>query len=113
MTACNKFSESIVHTACRRSNFETVQFLISHGADANITDDYGRSPLHDACWRVTPDFDMVTLLLDANFEQLRWCDVRGSTPLCYVSKDNWLSWCAYLFCYVDRYWPYQSRTIFP
>ena len=39
----------------------------------------------------------MTLLLDQNLDLLRGMDVRGATPLKYVSEDNWLQWCAYLF----------------
>ena len=46
---------------------------------------------------VEPRFDIVTLLLDQNLDLLRGMDVRGATPLKYVSEDNWLQWCAYLF----------------
>jgi hypothetical protein len=46
MSACNRFSESIVHMACRRAELDVVQFILTHGGDVNIVDDYGRTPLH-------------------------------------------------------------------
>ena len=51
MSACNRFSESIVHIACRRSDYEVVEYIVKNGGDCCIVDDYGRTPLHDACWR--------------------------------------------------------------
>lgn len=104
LTACNKFSESIMHMACRRSNFEVVKFMIDNGANILIVDDYGRTPLHDACWRAEPRFDIVTLLLDKNLEILRMTDVRGSCPLNYVREEHWVHWCAYFFHQKEKYW---------
>lgn len=90
--------------ACRRASAEVVQFLIAHDAEIDIVDDYGRTPLHDACWRPEPRFDIVTLLLDANLDLLRYQDARGFVPLQYVREDHWLHWCAYLFNQIEKYW---------
>ncbi len=104
LSACNKFSESIVHMACRRSIYEVVDFMLKHGADVNIVDDYGRTPLHDACWRPEPCFEVVTLILDENLDLIRCIDVRGSIPLHYVREEHWIQWCAYLFNQIEKYW---------
>lgn len=104
MSACNRFSESVVHIACRRASFEVADYVLSNGGDCNIVDDYGRTPLHDACWRMEPRFDVVTLLLDKNLDLLRTLDVRGSTPLKYVREEHWIQWCAYIFHQKDKYW---------
>jgi hypothetical protein len=104
MSACNRFSESIVHMACRRSNFEVAEYILANGGDCDIVDDFGRTPLHDACWRIEPRFDIVTLLLDRNVDLLRTVDVRGATPLKYIRSEHWLQWCAYLFHQKDKYW---------
>lgn len=111
MTACNKFSESIIHMACRRSHYNIVQFLLLHGGDFSVVDDYGRTPLHDACWRTEPAFDIVTLILDSdgNTERLLYTDARGSIPLQYVRTEHWTQWCAYLFHQKEKYWPIRSR----
>jgi hypothetical protein len=106
MTACNRYSESILHMACRRSEYAIVDFIIRHGGDCNIVDDFGRTPLHDACWRVEPRFDIVTLLLDHNLDLLRVEDVRGASPLKYIREEHWLQWCAYLYHQKDNYWPH-------
>eukprot|EP01034_Spumella_vulgaris_P027493 gene27493-34217_t len=78
MSACNQFSESIVHLACRRSTPEVVHYLLTHISSDPLYDDYGRSILHDACWRPEPRFDIFALLLDhyRGGEVLRRSDVR-------------------------------------
>ena len=108
LAACNKFCESVVHMACRRSEMHVVEYILdgSCGKDDNIwfVDDFGRTPLHDACWRPQPRFDIVTLLLDKDLDLLRAEDVRGSTPLSYVREEHWLAWCAYFFHQKEKYW---------
>lgn len=108
MSACNRFGESIVHLACRRSSTAIVEFLIQHGGDVTEVDDYGRSALHDACWRAEPRFDIVALIMDVNPELIRCCDRRGATPLQYVRKEHWVYWCAFLFFQKDKYWPWKK-----
>lgn len=104
MSACNKYSESIVHMACRRSDFQTTEFVLKNGGDLSIVDDYGRTALHDACWRTEPRFDIVTLILDQNLDILFYLDVRGCPPLKYVQEEHWSHWCAYLFHQKEKYW---------
>lgn len=110
MNACNQFSESTMHMACRRANHDVVDYMISHGGDVTIVDDSGRTPLHDACWRTKPAFDVVTLLLDKNLDLLRCTDKREALPLSFVRGEHWVHWCAYLFHQKDRYWPVVSSA---
>jgi hypothetical protein len=107
MAACNRFGESIMHMACRRADFEVIDFLLKDIIETDKLwpiDDFGRTPLHDACWRPEPRFDVVTLLLDKSLDLLLMEDVRGSTPLSYVREEHWLAWCAYLFHQKEKYW---------
>lgn len=104
LSACNKYGESIIHLACRRSDYRIVDYLSNNLADFSLVDDYGRNVLHDACWREVPDFGIVTLLLDKNNGLLSMQDVRGALPLEYVRRENWLIWCVYLYRQRDRYW---------
>jgi Ankyrin repeats (3 copies) len=58
MNACNRFGESILHMAARMGALEMVEFMVAASISATgsevgglcISDDYGRLPLHDACW---------------------------------------------------------------
>jgi hypothetical protein len=104
MNACNQFSESILHHACRRSSYKVVKLMIKYGADVNVVDDYGRSPLHDACWRTETRFDIITLLLQCNLDLLRIADIRGACPISYVRDDQWLRWCAYFYYQKEKFW---------
>lgn len=110
MSACNRFSESIVHMACRRSKREIIEFILDHGADLEIIDDFGRTPLHDACWRPEPQFDVVTLICDRNLDLLRHSDARGSIPLNYVREEHWVQWCAFLFNQIEKYWALRTES---
>eukprot|EP01038_Epipyxis_sp_PR26KG_P013339 gene13339-17891_t len=110
LSACNKFSESILHMACRRSTFTIVEFLINNNADINVVDDCGKTPLHDACWRADPQFDITTLLLDTNPSLILLKDIRGFTPLQYVPEAAFKEWCAFIYYQQDRYWPRSTNN---
>lgn len=110
MNACNRFSESIIHMACRRSDFQVVQYVLQNGADLSVVDDFGRTPLHDACWSSEPRFDVATLLLDYDPQLLLKVDVRGCSPLKYVREEHWLHWCAFLFYQKERYWSVNQTS---
>lgn len=111
LTACNRYSESILHLACRRSSFEMVKWMLDNGSNLLIVDDYGRTPLHDACWRSELKFDIITLLLDRNISLMYKRDVRGSLPLHYARQDDWLKWCAYLFHQKEKYWEVMDMKL--
>jgi ankyrin repeat protein len=79
--------------ACRRGFLDVVKFMIT---EANVSlyvkDDYGRTPMHDACWAPTPNFPLMKLLIEKAPEQLFLSDVRGHTPLSYTRKGDWFEW---------------------
>ena len=111
MSACNKFSESVIHMACRRADLDVVEFILTHGGNLDIIDDYGRTPLHDACWRIEPRFDIATMILDINIDLIRFADKRGSTPVHYVRQEHWMQWCAYFYHQREKYWPRIETAI--
>lgn len=90
---CNRFGESLIHLACRRGNVDVVRYLIN---EANVSllvrDDFGRTPLHDACWTSKPRFDLVELIVREIPELLCVKDLRGHTPLHYVRKEHQVVW---------------------
>lgn len=86
----NRFGETLIHLACRRSHRDVVAFLVNEaGVSIKVRDDYGRTPMHDACWRATVDLDLMDMLIDACPELLLLSDKRGHTPLDYARREHW------------------------
>ena len=74
----NRFGETLIHLACRRSTKRLVSFLLDEaGVSLGVRDDFGRTPLHDACWRAEPDLDLLGMLIDREPELLMLSDKRG------------------------------------
>jgi Ankyrin repeats (3 copies) len=97
LQCCNKFGESIVHMACRQSSAQVLEFLIREaGVTVRVCCDSGRTPLHDACWTSSPDFDIIALLLTECPDFLRVKDKRGFSPLAYVPHAQWNRWGQFL-----------------
>jgi hypothetical protein len=93
MNACNRFGESILHTACRHSNLDVVQFLVMEAnVNLRVCDDYGRTPFHDAAWQAEPNIELVMIILKKCPDLLLISDKRGFTPLQYVRKAHWSAW---------------------
>ena len=86
----NRFGETLIHLACRRSHTDVVTFLVKEaGVSIKVRDDYGRTPMHDACWRATVDVDLMDLLMETCPELLLLSDKRGHTPLDYARREHW------------------------
>jgi len=47
----NDFQETILITAARCNRMNIVEYLVTNGADINLTDIYGYTPLHEAAYR--------------------------------------------------------------
>jgi hypothetical protein len=93
----NPFGESTLHLACRRNHFNVVAYMVNElKVNVAVSDDYGRTPLHDSLWAATPATDIVTLLLEKIPDMLYVKDKRGNIPLDYVREEHWGLWCSYL-----------------
>ena len=95
---CNKFGESLIHMACRRAHIDVVRFLLQEAkVSLNARDDYGRTPLHDCCWRPSSNYELMELLLsEVDPRILLVKDVRGHAPFDYSRKDQWEGWNEFL-----------------
>jgi hypothetical protein len=64
------------------------------------------TPLHDACWTPSPNFQLISMLLDQDPWLLCLKDCRGTTPLGYVKdQSHYKLWMEYLKKVADKYWP--------
>ena len=97
LQCCNKFHESIIHTICRRGYDKLLKYVIDEvQLSIRVRCDYGRTPLHDACWTDKPNFELVRLILQTCPDLLYIKDSRGYTPLNYVGKSLWSEWNTFL-----------------
>ena len=98
LSCCNKFGESLIHMACRRSAVDVVRFLLQDAkVSLTVRDDYGRTPFHDCCWRPSPSYDLMELLLrEGDPRLLLLKDVRGHAPFDYARGDQWAGWNEFL-----------------
>jgi hypothetical protein len=103
--ACNKFRESTLHFAARNSLYQVAEIIINSVQNPIIIDDYGRSPLTDAIWAVSPNFAIIERLLDHSLELLQLTDVRGFTPLNYVREEHVFKLCLFFYSRREKYWP--------
>lgn len=93
----NRFGESILHLACRKGFADVTDFLINKaGVPLWVKDDFGRNPLHDACWTCEPNFELMDLVIAKCPDLLLISDARGHTPLSYVRRDHWDEWVKYI-----------------
>lgn len=98
LNASNQFGESLLHMACRRGNIDILKFMLREAkVRVDRQDDFGRNPLHDACWTSSPNYDVMDELLQfVDPFMLLAEDVRGSTPFDYVRRNHWRGWVNYL-----------------
>jgi hypothetical protein len=93
----NRFGESLLHLACRKSMVPVVDFLVNEaGVPLNVVDDKGRNPLHDAFWTCEPSHELVDLIIKGCPDLLLISDKRGHTPLAYARRSHWATWVNYL-----------------
>lgn len=95
----NRFGESLLNLACRRGFNEIVSYLLSGevGLNVRMRDDYGRTPLHDACWNPSPLIEICSWILEKEPALFFIRDKRGYTPFQYARKSDWLVWRKFLF----------------
>lgn len=105
---CNKFGESLVHMVCRRGDAKALNIFMQNGANLQVADDYGRTPLHDCCWSASPAFDVAEVLMNADIRLLHMTDCRGAVPLSYVRKEHWAAWIEFLESNKANWWPKRN-----
>ena len=98
LSCCNRFGESLLHMACRRG-FESMVLYLVERADVSvrITDDCGRTPLHDGLWNKDCKYAIMDLLVRTDPILLLTCDKRGHTPFAYARREHWANWRQFLW----------------
>lgn len=90
---------------------EVLQVLLENGCELNVCDEFGRTPLHNACWAVEPSFEIVRLIVEhSDIEMFHLADSRGFCPLQYVRQDHFCEWIDFLGPIVDKYGSLDSVT---
>lgn len=102
----NRFGETLIHLACRRSHIDLVSYLVDDASvSLHVRDDFGRTPMHDACWRAEPNLELLDMLLDRAPELLMLKDKRGHTPLDYARREHWAVLVPFLVQRADKFRP--------
>lgn len=109
---CNKYGESLLHMVCRRGDLTMLNVMVEAGAVLQVSDDFGRTPLHDACWAAKPAFEVVKVLLKRDPYMFFLKDKRGSLPLSYVQKKEWVHWREWLDENIDSFYPESKASEF-
>jgi len=98
LECCNRFGESALHLACRRGLLNVVTFMIDEAeVSLRMRDDFGRTPLHDACWNREPVWEIMDILIRKDPTLLFLADKRGFTPFQYARKEHWNLWREFLY----------------
>jgi hypothetical protein len=83
---------------------------MSAGCDIQVSDDNGRTPLHDACSSAEPNFRLVEKLLNADKNLLFLVDIRGHSPLSNTRREHWPLWLQFIESRKNEYWPLRLGT---
>ena len=97
LNCSNRFGESLLNMACRRGFEAVVQYLLANGVNVRLSDDSGRTPLHDACWNPTPQLTICQGLIKREPGLLLVADRRGCTAFQYARMEHWDKWRTFLF----------------
>jgi ankyrin repeat protein len=105
---CNQFGDSLLNTVCKRGYQDIFHTFMECGASISTTDQFGRTPLHFACWSSNNSFSIVEKIISLDVNMLRATDKVGKTPLDYVSSDKWDEWNQFLKEKEEIFWPKDS-----
>jgi hypothetical protein len=102
--ACNKFGESLLHRVCKSGNDKHLQVFLECGADIQVSDGAGRTPMHEICRRSRPAFKTFELLLQQDARLIHMQDGAGASPLSLVRANQYGAWNEFLESILDTYW---------
>lgn len=95
----NRFGDGLLNIACRRGFKDVVKFLLSDDVqlDVRVHDDFGRTPMHDACWNSEPQIEICGFLMERDPSLFLVADKRCFTPFHYARKCDWHIWRQFIF----------------
>jgi len=97
MNCFNRFGESLLTMACRRGFEAIVEFLLEQSdVDVRISDDSGRTVMHDACWNPSPQLKICQWIMARDPSLFFIADNRGCTPFEYARPEHWGTWRQFL-----------------
>lgn len=97
MNCFNRFGESLLTMACRRGFEDIVDYLLHlPDVDVRISDDSGRTVLHDACWNPSPQLKICQWIMARDPALFFIADNRGCTPFQYARPEHWGVWRQFL-----------------
>ena len=109
---CNQFGESLLHMVCRRGDLTLLKVMIEAGSSLQVSDDYGRTPLHDAFWAANPAYGVVETILKRDAGLFFMKDKRGALPLSYVTKPHWQDWMKWFDENIDRFFGEENAKFY-
>ncbi|XP_046651126.1 serine/threonine-protein phosphatase 6 regulatory ankyrin repeat subunit B-like [Daphnia pulicaria] len=83
----NKEGDTALHYAIMQSNVPVARFLLSNGANPNVADNRGATPLHLAALCAN-DMEMVKLLLNYKTTKVNCLDNEGNNALQYAMTNK-------------------------
>mmetsp|Transcript_7706 Transcript_7706/g.11710 ORF Transcript_7706/g.11710 Transcript_7706/m.11710 type:complete len:177 (-) Transcript_7706:60-590(-) len=93
---------------CRRGDHDLLKLFMKYGCSLQVCDDFGRTPLHDACWTSKPNFEIIDLILTKDRRLMNIVDCRGSSPLSYVKREHWNDWIQFFERVKEKFWSYRD-----
>lgn len=81
----NDLGMTPLHRACYNGHVESVEFLLSNGADINAKDTVDWTPLHRACFN--EELDCVKILITHGAD-INVKDSNGETPIDLLTPNS-------------------------
>jgi len=96
--ARNKFGENLVHMACRMAlSLNVLRFLVEDAkVNMNVRDRFGRTPLHNACMSINPNFDNIAYIFNYAPKLTVFEDDKSKIPFELIPQRCFSRWTRFL-----------------